>query len=109
MTFDGIPIAMKCVYFRAATGFVFKTCYDEDFAKYSPGVQLIIDLTRHAINSPGLSFLDSCAAPDNSMIGHIWQERQLLKWYLIGSGSWLSRFWMQAFGLFRSLKSWLRR
>ncbi len=109
MTFDGVPIAMKCVFRSGTSGFVFKTCYDEDYAKYSPGVQLIMDVTRHAHDTLGLDLLDSCAEPDHPMIGHVWAERQTLKWFLVGSGSWQSRFWMRVIGWIRTLKSWVRK
>lgn len=55
--------------------FFFKLGVDERFAKYSPGVQLTLDLTRHLCADPKINAADSTAGPDHPMINPIWRER----------------------------------
>uniref|UniRef100_UPI000305458D GNAT family N-acetyltransferase n=1 Tax=Bradyrhizobium sp. (strain ORS 278) TaxID=114615 RepID=UPI000305458D len=55
--------------------FFFKLGVDERFAKYSPGVQLTLELTRHLCNDPTISSADSTAGPDHPMINPIWRGR----------------------------------
>jgi CelD/BcsL family acetyltransferase involved in cellulose biosynthesis len=55
--------------------FFFKLGVDERFAKYSPGVQLTLDLTRHLCADPKVASADSTASPDHPMINPIWRER----------------------------------
>lgn len=71
---DGRPIAMH-INFRAGTGcFSFKTCFDEEFGAYSPGVQVQLD-NIDALIDHDIKWSDSCAAKDHPMINSIWRER----------------------------------
>ncbi len=45
------------------------------FAKFSPGVQLTLDLTRHLCADPAIATADSTASPDHPMINPIWRGR----------------------------------
>jgi CelD/BcsL family acetyltransferase involved in cellulose biosynthesis len=53
----------------------FKIGIDERFAKYSPGVQLTLDLTRHLCADPTITSADSTAIPNHPMIDPIWRGR----------------------------------
>ena len=55
--------------------FWFKLGVDERFAKYSPGVQLALELTRHLCADGGISLADSTALPGHPMIEPIWRGR----------------------------------
>jgi CelD/BcsL family acetyltransferase involved in cellulose biosynthesis len=55
--------------------FFFKIGVDERFAKFSPGVQLTLDLTRHLCGDPAIASADSTASPDHPMINPIWRGR----------------------------------
>jgi len=55
--------------------FFFKIGVDERFAKFSPGVQLTLDLTRHLCADPAIASADSTASPDHPMINPIWRGR----------------------------------
>jgi Acetyltransferase (GNAT) domain len=55
--------------------FFFKLGVDERFAKFSPGVQLTLDLTRHLCADPEITSADSTASPDHPMINPIWRGR----------------------------------
>jgi CelD/BcsL family acetyltransferase involved in cellulose biosynthesis len=69
------PIAAGIVLRHGDRAFFFKLGVDERFAKYSPGVQLTLDLTRHLCADPAIRFADSTAAPDHPMINPIWRGR----------------------------------
>lgn len=55
--------------------FTWKIAYREDFARYSPGNQLILGLTGSLLDDPAVVTADSLAAPDHPMIDHLWRER----------------------------------
>jgi len=55
--------------------FFFKLGIDERFAKFSPGVQLTLDLTRHLCADPAIATADSTASADHPMINPIWRGR----------------------------------
>ncbi|TKW75657.1 MAG: GNAT family N-acetyltransferase, partial [Bradyrhizobium icense] len=66
------PVASGIVLRHRDRAFFFKLGVDERFAKFSPGVQLTLDLTRYLCADPAIRFADSTAAPDHPMINPIW-------------------------------------
>ncbi len=68
-------IAAGVVLRHQGRAFFFKLGVDERFAKYSPGVQLTLDLTRHLCADPAITSADSTAGPDHPMINPIWRGR----------------------------------
>ncbi len=87
---NGQAIAMLANFLTAPTAFSFKTAYDEDYARFSPGVLLQMD-NLALLNHPDLTSADSCAAPDHPMIDSIWRERRAVARYSIGIGGGLRR------------------
>jgi hypothetical protein len=75
ITFNGKPIAVMSGIVKGSQGWLGKIAYDEGFAKYSPGVQLILDATTTLIDKDQLALVDSCAIPDHPMINNIWRDR----------------------------------
>jgi CelD/BcsL family acetyltransferase involved in cellulose biosynthesis len=69
------PVAAGIVLRHQDRAFYFKLGVDEHFAKFSPGVQLTLDLTRHLCADPGIATADSTASPDHPMINPIWRGR----------------------------------
>jgi CelD/BcsL family acetyltransferase involved in cellulose biosynthesis len=69
------PVAAGIVVRHQTRAFFFKIGVDERFAKFSPGVQLTLDLTRHLCADPLIASADSTAAPDHPMINPIWRGR----------------------------------
>jgi len=69
------PIAAGIVLRHQDRAFFFKLGIDERFAKYSPGVQLTLDLTRHLCADPAIASADSTAGADHPMINPIWRGR----------------------------------
>jgi CelD/BcsL family acetyltransferase involved in cellulose biosynthesis len=69
------PVAAAIVLRHLDRAFYFKLGVDERFAKYSPGVQLTLELTRHLCADPAIRLVDSTAAPDHPMINPLWRGR----------------------------------
>ncbi len=72
---DIMPVAAAIVLRHQDRAFYFKLGIDERFAKFSPGVQLTLDLTRHLCADPAIATADSTAAADHPMINPIWRGR----------------------------------
>ena len=70
-----IPVAAGIVLRHQDRAFFFKLGIDEGFARYSPGVQLTLDLTRHLCADPAIVSADSTASADHPMINPIWRGR----------------------------------
>ncbi len=69
------PVAAAIVLRHQDRAFYFKLGIDERFGKFSPGVQLTLDLTRHLCADPAVASADSTAGPDHPMINPIWRGR----------------------------------
>jgi hypothetical protein len=69
------PVAAAIVLRHQDRAFYFKLGIDERFAKFSPGVQLTLDLTRHLCADAVLATADSTASADHPMINPIWRGR----------------------------------
>jgi hypothetical protein len=69
------PVAAAIVLRHLDRAFYFKLGVDERFAKFSPGVQLTLDVTRHLCADPAIAMVDSMAAADHPMINPIWRGR----------------------------------
>lgn len=72
----GDKTAASIVTLRSGTSaWTWKIAYDEAYARHSPGVQLMVDLTESLLADPAIARVDSCATPDHPMIDHLWRER----------------------------------
>lgn len=83
---DGRAIAMKCDLLAGAGAVAFKIAYDEDYARFSPGVLLEIEHLRR-LHAPGApAWMDSGAAADHPMIGHLWRDRIAIETLVVPTG-----------------------
>ncbi|MCW5647187.1 MAG: GNAT family N-acetyltransferase [Sphingopyxis sp.] len=73
------PLAMLVNFLAPPGGFSFKTAFDEDYARFSPGV-LLQQANLDLLGDPAIAWIDSCAAPDHPMIDSVWRERRALVW-----------------------------
>lgn len=69
------PVAAAVVLRHLDRAFYFKLGVDERFAKFSPGVQLTLELTRYLCADPDITTVDSTAIPGHPMIDPIWRGR----------------------------------
>ena len=74
---DGRAIAMLITLISGDAGFSFKTAFDEDFSRFSPGVLLQRE-SLDLLQTRQLRWIDSCAAPDHPMIDSLWHERRTM-------------------------------
>lgn len=90
MTLDGRPIAMLANFLTPPGAFSFKTTFDEDFARFSPGVLLQRE-NLELLANPLIDWVDSCAAADHPMIERIWREKRRIVSLNIALGGPLRR------------------
>ena len=72
---DGKPIAMLANFLTAPGAYSFKTAFDENYSRYSPGLLLQIE-NLEILNRKGIAWTDSCAVEGHSMIERIWREKR---------------------------------
>ncbi len=111
LSLDGRPLAMLCDLLDPPGLFAFKIAFDEDYAKFSPGVALILEYLqmREVLKARGVAWMDSCTDPDNLLINRLWQERKPLCSVLISSGAPLADLWVAVYPWAKRLKGWLGR
>jgi CelD/BcsL family acetyltransferase involved in cellulose biosynthesis len=83
---DARAIAAMVMLKSGTTVWGWKIAYDESFARFSPGVQVLVDVTERLLEDATVVRADSCATPDHPMIDHIWRERLELADRLIRIG-----------------------
>ncbi|MDQ2955080.1 MAG: GNAT family N-acetyltransferase, partial [Pseudomonadota bacterium] len=101
---DARPVAASIVLRSGATAWNWKIAYDENYARFSPGVQLTLDLTDSFLADESITRIDSCATAGHPMIDHLWRERLALCDHLIGLERAGAPVFLLACGL-----EWLRR
>jgi CelD/BcsL family acetyltransferase involved in cellulose biosynthesis len=79
LALDDRPLAMLINFLSPPGGFSFKTAFDEDFARFSPGV-LLQQANLDLLGDDRIDWVDSCAAPGHPMIDSVWRERRHLVW-----------------------------
>ncbi len=84
LDFDGKAIASMVVFIQAGEAYTWKTAYDERFARYSPGKQLLVDLTEWNLDDANIVRTDSCAVPDHPIMSRFWAEREEMGTLVIG-------------------------
>jgi CelD/BcsL family acetyltransferase involved in cellulose biosynthesis len=65
-------------------GWCWKIAYDEDYARYSPGTQLLAQVTLDLLRDATLIRTDSLATANHPLIDHVWRERLTIADRLIG-------------------------
>ncbi len=84
LTLDDQPIACLVVFIESGIAYTWKTAYDENYAGYSPGTLLMIDVTRNHLDDPNIIATDSCAVPDHPVMSRLWSERRSIGTFVIG-------------------------
>jgi CelD/BcsL family acetyltransferase involved in cellulose biosynthesis len=72
---DGRAIAMLVNFMTPPGSFSFKIAFDEEFARFSPGVLIQLENLK-VLEAPGIDWMDSCAVEDHPMINSLWHERR---------------------------------
>ncbi len=87
---NGRAIAMLATFITGRGAYSFKTAFDQEYARFSPGVLLQRE-NMALLEREGCEWADSCAAPDHPMIDHLWRERREIERISIGIGGFLRR------------------
>jgi len=69
------PIAMLANFITPPGVFSFKTTFDEEFSRYSPGLMLQVE-NLELLKHTDVMWADSCAAEGHTMIERIWREKR---------------------------------
>jgi hypothetical protein len=78
LSIDDCAVAAIVTLRSGDAAWCWKIAYDEAFARVSPGVQLLLDVTETLLKDTSVARADSCATADHPMIDHIWRERLAL-------------------------------
>jgi hypothetical protein len=81
---DGKAIASMIVLIMNGEAYTWKTAFNEDYARYSPGKLLTAQLTDWHLDDANIVRTDSCAIPDHPIMSRLWQEREAMGTLLIG-------------------------
>ncbi|EIZ80597.1 hypothetical protein WSK_0876 [Novosphingobium sp. Rr 2-17] len=90
LSLDGRPIALLATFVTPPGAYSFKTAFDENYARFSPGV-LLQRANLAVLDRPDVDWSDSCAAADHPMIDHLWRERRRVGRLSIAIGGPLRR------------------
>lgn len=96
LTLGGKLIASLIVFVEAGVAYTWKTAYDENFAAFSPGALLMIEVTKQHLEDPNIEITDSCAVPDHPMMSRLWSERKPIGTLVIGMAPSADRITRQA-------------
>jgi hypothetical protein len=66
---------MTTYFLDRGHGHGFKSAYDERFARYAPGMLLLVEVTR-SLHGDGEVHFDSCSAPDSEPAASLWSGRR---------------------------------
>lgn len=81
---DGKAIASMIVLMMNGEAYTWKTAFNEDFARYSPGKLLTAQLTDWHLDDANIVRTDSCAIPDHPIMSRLWREREAMATLIIG-------------------------
>lgn len=82
---DGRPIAAQVLMYCGPTAYTWKTAFDAEYAKYSPGALLVDKVTEELFSGPGIDAVDSCAV-EESFMGQLWAGRRKMIDVLVDVG-----------------------
>jgi hypothetical protein len=107
MRLNGQAIAMRSVFVSGRDGFAFKSAYDEAYAKYSPGLLLVIEHLRQLFGSARIDRLDTCTSPRHPLHDATATERRIIRRTLVSSGTRWGDFVISAMPVLRWVKKQL--
>jgi CelD/BcsL family acetyltransferase involved in cellulose biosynthesis len=82
---DGLAIAAQVLMYCGTMAYTWKTAFNPDYAKYSPGALLIDKITEELFATPGIDAIDSCSA-EGSFMAQFWTGRRKMVDLLIDIG-----------------------
>jgi CelD/BcsL family acetyltransferase involved in cellulose biosynthesis len=110
---DGQAIAAQVLMYCGTTAYTWKTAFDADYGKYSPGALLIDRITDELFTATDIVAINSCAA-EASFMAQLWAGRRTMVDMLVDVGPALSLTYRMEAGRqlgyqrLRGLRDWLR-
>ena len=81
---DDRAVAMLVTILSGATAYSWKIAFDEAFARFSPGAQLMLEAAVALLAEDGVQRIDSLAGADHKMIDHLWRGRRAMGTLVVG-------------------------
>jgi CelD/BcsL family acetyltransferase involved in cellulose biosynthesis len=78
------PVAILVSLIAGTVAYTWKTTYDEAYAHFSPGVQLMVEAPARLFSDPAVQLIDSCATADHPMVDGLWAERRGIATFVLG-------------------------
>jgi CelD/BcsL family acetyltransferase involved in cellulose biosynthesis len=72
---DGRAVAAQVLLYSGRMAYTWKTSFDTDYARYSPGALLIEKLTELLLSSDAIDAIESCS-PEGSFMQQLWSGRR---------------------------------
>jgi len=108
---DGKPIAAQVLLYCGTMAYTWKTAFDAEYAKYSPGSLLVDKVTEELFATHAVTAIESCS-PEGSFMAHLWAGRRATLGLLVDVGPEKSlSFTLAAFAerTYARLKDWRTR
>lgn len=105
---DGRTIAMLINFLAPPGSYSFKIAFDEDYARYSPGVLIQIE-NYNILERVGIRWMDSCAVEGHPMIESLWRERREIVRVTVPLKGWKRRATFIACRTLESLSAGVRK
>jgi CelD/BcsL family acetyltransferase involved in cellulose biosynthesis len=108
---DGRAIAAQVLLYGGTTAYTWKTAFDAEYAKYSPGALLVDKVTTELFATHGIESIESCS-PDKGFMAQLWSGRRATVDLLVDVGARRSlNFALAAAGErgYAQLKDWRDR
>jgi len=80
----GKAIASMIVLMMNGEAYTWKTAFDENYARFSPGKLLMAQLTEWQLDDPNIVRTDSLATMEHPIMGRFWRERETMGTLIIG-------------------------
>jgi CelD/BcsL family acetyltransferase involved in cellulose biosynthesis len=78
-------LALKCNIIAGEGIFYFKIAFDETYRRFSPGMQLEMEMLKLFHERSNALWMDSCADANNAMINRLWPDRRRLTTMVVPS------------------------
>jgi hypothetical protein len=72
---NGRAIAAQVLFYSGNMAYTWKTAFDSDYAKFSPGALLVEKVTGQILVLPGVEAIESCS-PEGGFMEQLWEGRR---------------------------------
>jgi hypothetical protein len=110
---DGKAIAAQVLMYCGTTAYTWKTAFDAEYGKYSPGALLIDKVTEELFAGPAIQAINSCAV-EASFMAQLWAGRRAMVDMLVDLGPGTSLGFrlesarLRGYQRLRGWRNWLR-